>query len=224
MDQILDNKITQLSVLEGDHVFDGGVPVLLYVQELKSCTITIGRDTEVSLLVVGKKSWDAGVQCSIKLAALGAKFTASMIESLSGEQASGLNITIAHEASNTTAWGGVRTRAQDASRSEVLSTIVIPKHIKGADSYFSHHALATAGTTRVTTVPSLEIESNEVKAGHAASVSTLDVDQLFYLESRGMDREQASRLLATGFLKSDFGHLPDALADLGSEVVDTLVS
>jgi len=224
MEQEVVSNIMKFPVLEGDHLFNNGLPILLYVETLKSCTITIGRDTEVSLLVVSNTSWDLDTSCKIILAAPCARFTGCMIESLSSEQVSGLNITMLHEAANTSAWCGVRTYAQGASRSDVRSSLKIPKHIKAADAYFSHHALAGDGTTRVTTIPALEIESNEVKAGHAASVSTFDRDQLFYLESRGLDRIEATRLLSVGFLKSDLSHLPQDLSMFGAEIIETLIA
>ncbi len=49
--------------------------------------------------------------------------------------------------------------------------------------------------------PKLEIENNEVKASHAASVGKIDDDQIFYLKSRGIDEEEAKSIIVEGFLK-----------------------
>jgi Fe-S cluster assembly protein SufD len=58
----------------------------------------------------------------------------------------------------------------------------------------SEHAKADA-------IPNLEIEANDVRCGHAASVGPVDDDTVFYLTSRGIPREEAERLIVTGFFQ-----------------------
>ncbi|MEY3148722.1 MAG: hypothetical protein RL688_1941, partial [Actinomycetota bacterium] len=48
-------------------------------------------------------------------------------------------------------------------------------------------------------VPNLEIETNDVKCSHASTVGPIDEDQLFYLESRGVNPDVAQRLVVLGF-------------------------
>lgn len=49
--------------------------------------------------------------------------------------------------------------------------------------------------------PFLLINENDVEASHAAAVGRMDEDQLFYMQSRGIDFEHASRLITYGYLK-----------------------
>jgi Fe-S cluster assembly protein SufD len=58
----------------------------------------------------------------------------------------------------------------------------------------SEHAKADA-------IPNLEIEANDVRCGHAASVGPVDEETLFYLGSRGIPRAEAERLIVTGFFQ-----------------------
>jgi Fe-S cluster assembly protein SufD len=58
----------------------------------------------------------------------------------------------------------------------------------------SEHAKADA-------IPNLEIEANDVRCGHAASVGPVDDDAVFYLESRGIPHDEAERLIVTGFFQ-----------------------
>lgn len=54
---------------------------------------------------------------------------------------------------------------------------------------------------RADSVPNLEIETGDVtEAGHASATGRFDDEQLFYLESRGIAREQAQQLVVRGFL------------------------
>jgi Fe-S cluster assembly protein SufD len=58
----------------------------------------------------------------------------------------------------------------------------------------SEHAKADA-------IPNLEIEANDVRCGHAASVGPVDEDAIFYLTSRGIPRAEAERLIVAGFFQ-----------------------
>ncbi|MEA3308279.1 MAG: Fe-S cluster assembly protein SufD [Chloroflexota bacterium] len=57
-------------------------------------------------------------------------------------------------------------------------------------------------------IPGLEIMANEVSCSHGATVSRLDLEQLFYLLSRSIPREEAEYLLVRGFLQSIIKHVP----------------
>jgi Fe-S cluster assembly protein SufD len=50
-------------------------------------------------------------------------------------------------------------------------------------------------------IPNLEIEANDVRCGHAASVGPVEEDTLFYLMSRGISRPEAERLVVFGFFQ-----------------------
>lgn len=51
----------------------------------------------------------------------------------------------------------------------------------------------------INTRPQLQIDADDVKASHGATVGQLDPEELFYLQSRAIDRPQAARILAVGF-------------------------
>ena len=51
--------------------------------------------------------------------------------------------------------------------------------------------------------PNMYINTKNVIANHAASISTINEDYLFYLESKGIDKENSIKLLIDGFLRND---------------------
>lgn len=108
-------------------------------------------------------------------------------------------ITIIHDAPKTVSRvysRGVLRAAQDS-----LVTIKIPNHAKGSDSYVHQRALLIGnGSAQMT--PSLEIETNDVKAGHAATVQPLDDAHIFYLMSRGLKKDEATALLIDAFMEA----------------------
>jgi Fe-S cluster assembly protein SufD len=61
---------------------------------------------------------------------------------------------------------------------------------------------------RIDTKPELEIVADDVRCAHGATVSRLQQDELFYLQSRGIAADQASRLLLRGFCDEVLRELP----------------
>lgn len=51
-------------------------------------------------------------------------------------------------------------------------------------------------------VPNLLVGSNEVSVNHNATISSLDMNYLYYLNSKGLSYEEAKKLIVKGFLKS----------------------
>ena len=80
-------------------------------------------------------------------------------------------------------WVHVRPGAQKTNAMQTSRNIVLSEHAK-ADA-----------------IPNLEIEANDVRCGHAASVGPVEEETVFYLESRGIPRAEAERLIVTGFFQ-----------------------
>lgn len=83
---------------------------------------------------------------------------------------------------------------------EMRGKIKIGKEISGVDVFLEQRVLLLGQGARAVVIPELEIESNQVKVGHAAAVGKVDEEQLFYLMSRGLTQELAIKLLVDAFL------------------------
>jgi Fe-S cluster assembly scaffold protein SufB len=90
---------------------------------------------------------------------------------------------------------------KDTSQSLFKGMIKINKNAKSTESYLAGHAILLDKGAKSDAIPGLEIESNEVKATHSASVSQIDEKQIFYLMSRGLSEESAKREIVGGFLE-----------------------
>lgn len=98
----------------------------------------------------------------------------------------------------------------EEAKTDYFGMIRIPKGIRGADAYLSHHTLLLSKKASARTVPSLEIEANDLKAGHSASVGQIDEEVLFYMMSRSLEESLARKLLIEGFLEGLLQKIPDA--------------
>ncbi len=92
----------------------------------------------------------------------------------------------------------------DNAKSFYQGSIFVDEHANGTQAYQSNKNLLLGSGTHAESLPKLEILANEVHCSHGATVGKLDLDQLFYLQTRGLSRLQAEKLLIEGFLKQTF--------------------
>ncbi len=104
-----------------------------------------------------------------------------------------------HLGENTTNNMLVNGIMKDASSAIYRGLIKIGKNARGTNSYLSNHILKLSDKAIANSIPALEIDNNEVKASHGATVGQVDEEQLFYLRSRGLSREDAENLIVDGF-------------------------
>ncbi len=64
--------------------------------------------------------------------------------------------------------------------------------------------LLLSPNVKVSSFPSLEINTDDVRCGHAATMSAPDSEQLFFLQSRGLSELAAISLIAQGFSRDLF--------------------
>ena len=95
-----------------------------------------------------------------------------------------------------------------SSRAVFRGIIRVHPGAQGTDAYQTNRNLLLSENARADSLPNLEIEADDVKCSHGASVSQLDSEALFYLLSRGMNRHQAERLVVVGFLGDVLSRLP----------------
>lgn len=110
------------------------------------------------------------------------------------------NTKVIHKGLHTKSLTTIRGVFFDRSVFKNDGLITIAKGAKGADGYFTSKVLLF-DHAKGRSVPSLEIDENDLKAGHASTIGRPDQQQLFYLRSRGLTEDEASRLIVTGFFE-----------------------
>ncbi len=113
----------------------------------------------------------------------------------------------------------------DRSRSVYTGLIEIEKGATRTDARQTNHNLLLSPSAHADSVPNLDIRENDVLCAHASSVGPLDALQRWYLESRGVERVDALRLMIQGFFYEMLEALPAALAapievDVAAAVAD----
>ena len=132
----------------------------------------------------------------------------------SEQNASVFNTTVIHQNTNTYSRTDLRGVFLNHASFTNDAMIRIEKGSKQADGFFTSKILLF-DDAKGRSVPSLEIDENEVKAGHASTIGRPNAEQLFYMQSRGLSQKDAERLLIAGF----FGPLYKYFSTLQQKLV-----
>ncbi|MDW8191100.1 MAG: Fe-S cluster assembly protein SufB, partial [Pseudobdellovibrionaceae bacterium] len=84
---------------------------------------------------------------------------------------------------------------------------ILPSAV-GARNYSQCDSMLVGPNSRAVTIPYLEVRHPSAHIEHEASTTRVSADQLFYLQSRGLSKEDAVSLLINGFCREVFDHLP----------------
>jgi len=117
-----------------------------------------------------------------------------------GTESLALHLDIDHAAPET--WSRTDMRAVLSDEARLIFTGMLhirPGAIK-SDTFLRQDSLLLSPRARADATPSLEIEADDVKAGHAATAKPIDREQLFYLLTRGIPRIAATDLLIDAFI------------------------
>jgi Fe-S cluster assembly protein SufD len=86
-----------------------------------------------------------------------------------------------------------------ASRGVFNGKVIVHPGAQRTDAHLANHNLLLSSTAEIDTKPQLEIDADDVKCTHGATVGQLDDAQLFYLRARGIDEAMAKTLLTYAF-------------------------
>jgi Fe-S cluster assembly protein SufD len=95
----------------------------------------------------------------------------------------------------------------DKGRSVFTGLIKIDPTAQQTNSYLKNENMLLDRSARADSIPSLEIDANDVRASHGATVSKIEEEYVFYLMSRGIPRETAVRMVVEGFFYKVFDRM-----------------
>ena len=115
---------------------------------------------------------------------------------------------VVHEAPYTSSRIISKSISKGGGRSSYRGLLKVLDGAKGCKSNVVCDALILDDISRSDTYPYIEIDEDDVKIGHEASVSKIGEEQLFYLMSRGLSEAEASTLIVSGFIEPLVKELP----------------
>ena len=127
---------------------------------------------------------------------------------------------IFHLASNTSSLITSKSISKDGGRTTYRGKVYVSPTAINVKSNVECDALILDEKSASDTVPYMEIQSDDVSISHEASVSKLDSEKLFYLQSRGLSEQKAKQLLVQGFIEPFVKQLPMEYAVELNRLVD----
>ncbi len=115
---------------------------------------------------------------------------------------------IVHTAPNTTSSIFSKSISKDAGRTSYRGLLEIADGASESKSKVVCDALLLDENSRSDTYPTIRIGEDDVDVGHEATVSKIGDEQVFYLQSRGLSEEEASKMIVNGFIEPITKELP----------------
>lgn len=130
-----------------------------------------------------------------------------------------------HDGAHTESHLDFRTIVTDEGYSAFDGMIAITKPSRNTTTRLEEHAIHLSDTARSDSIPGLKIDTNDVaSAGHACTSGQIDEEQLFYLQTRGIGRDAAIRMVVMGFFEPVLNALPyDELRESLKETLEERV-
>ena len=201
-----------------------------------SAEIFVGEGAEVGYVALqkwGPNAWHIGDQraslekdSKLKLfsVTLGGRFSKTRVEAslvgqgseaelkaiyfASGEQFFDFHTLQDHQVGNTRSDLLFKGALQDTARTVYAGLIRIEKGAARSDAYQANRNLVLSDHAKATSIPMLEIDNNDVRCTHGATVGPVDPQHLFYLRSRGIPEQTAKRMIVQGFFGDVLDRIP----------------
>lgn len=172
-----------------------------------------GEDKDVCLQV--KASVSEGAKLRLVCCHLGGKEIESKIQIaqasgsacehdeiafLCGEQRLKVAAKHLHKSKGGRSRSSFRLAAAGGAQADAEGSVRILENAGKADARFEAKGILLSKEARIRFVPMLSVKSGEAAAAHAAAVEPLPEDGIFYLEARGIDGQEARRMMIAGFL------------------------
>jgi Fe-S cluster assembly protein SufD len=201
-----------------------------------STEIFLGEGAEVGYVAIqkwGRNAWHMAEQqarlekdSTLKLfnVTLGGRFSKTRVEAslagqgasaelkgiylASGEQFFDFHTLQDHRVGNTRSDLLFKGALQDTARTVYAGLIRIEKGAARSDAYQANRNLVLSDHAKATSIPMLEIDNNDVRCTHGATVGPVDPQSMFYLQSRGIPAATAKRMIVQGFFGEVLERIP----------------
>jgi Fe-S cluster assembly protein SufD len=135
----------------------------------------------------------------VSLEGEGAEAVLDGLYQVSGSQHTDHYTLVDHVVPNTTSDQIYKGILDQESRAVFNGHVRIKRDAQKSNAGQKNHNLILSKKAEVDTKPELEIEADDVKASHGATIGQLDPEQIFYFQARGIAEAEAANLLARGF-------------------------
>jgi Fe-S cluster assembly protein SufD len=167
----------------------------------------VGRDAELDWVAGGFGSKKGKTRIENDLAGQGATSRVTGCYFADGAQQLDYDTLQKHLAPNTTSDFAFKGVLRDQARAVWRGMIRVAKDAQKTNAYQENRNLLLSPRAHADSIPGLEIEANDVRCTHGATVSQVNRDELFYCMARGLSRSEAELLIVRGFYQEIFDRI-----------------
>jgi Fe-S cluster assembly protein SufD len=168
---------------------------------------TVGRDAELDWVAGGFGSKKGKIRIENDLAGQGGTSRVTGAYFADGAQHLDYDTLQRHIAPNTTSDFAFKGALRDKARAVWRGMIRVEEDAQKTNAYQENRNLLLSPDAHADSIPGLEIEANDVRCTHGATVSQVNRDELFYCMARGLSRGEAERLIVRGFYQEIFDRI-----------------
>ena len=167
----------------------------------------VGRDASLQWTIAALGSRLSKVNQHVGLVGEGARCQVNGVLFTEGKQHLSYHTLQHHVAPHCTSDFLYKAALQDKSRTVWRGMIKVDTAAQRTDGYQRNDNLLLSERARADSIPGLEIEADDVRCTHGATTGRVDDEQLFYARCRGFTRQEAVRMIVTGFFQQVFDRI-----------------
>ena len=118
---------------------------------------------------------------------------------LSGKQQIDVRTHVRHSVPNGTSRQLLKFAVKDEAKGSFVGELIVAPHAQHTEAMQTNRNVLLSPTTTMHTQPQLEIYADDVKCSHGATTGQIDESALFYMQQRGIDPQEARKLLLAAF-------------------------
>lgn len=172
-------------------------------------TIVLGRDEELSVLLIALPGVSADVSLKVDLNGEGARFAINGVGISTADEKIRVHVELRHNVPGCSSSQLFKNLVGGRALVDFYGRIIVAQDAQKTEAYQANHNLLLSETARVNTKPQLEIYADDVKCSHGATIGKLNEDEQFYMRSRGISLAEARFLQMISFVSPVFELVPE---------------
>jgi len=167
------------------------------------------KDSVLRLTVIQNGGERAQIDFHSKAVGSGARIELRGLQNAKDQQKFSIQANATHEIPHTSSDLQVWCAARGESRSVFNGIVKIEKGAHHTEAFQKNKNLILSRQATVDSFPKLFIANDNVKCAHGSSTSTLEPEQAYYLQARGIDGATAEQMLIHGFIRQAISGISD---------------
>jgi Fe-S cluster assembly protein SufD len=167
----------------------------------------VGKDASLQWTIAAIGSRLAKVNQHVALAGEGAETQVNGVLFTEGKQHLSYHTLQQHEKPHTRSDFLYKAALQDNSRTVWRGMIKVDPGAQKTDGFQRNDNLLLSSSARADSIPGLQIEADDVRCTHGSTSGRVDEELIFYAQARGFTRQEAIRLIVTGFFQQIFDRI-----------------